>query len=343
MSGLPPDTRIQIVGHGLAGAILADVASRAGCQIKVTDTTLPTGASSSRVAAGLFTPVTGQRLTPGWAMDDALPEVHQYYPDLEIRLGISCFHPLPTLRVIRDEAAWHHWQTQPHPPAVLPAPSPTSPLKPAAGALWIHGGGWVNLPPLLDALTRERQTKAEWGEWPAPDLTVDCSGHRAATHPLWQEAGWRNAHGDILTLHIPGLPQTCIHSFGKFLLPLGNQRFRLGATYHWDESAPAPHPDGRAELEAALRQHLTLPFHVLNHQAGIRPVALARVPIIGPHPDHPRQWIFNGFGSKGVLHTPWLARRLVQHWRDATPLPRETLAPRRILRQRDRNATRQRI
>ncbi len=323
--------RLQILGHGLAGALLAEQAAKAGYEVKVYDEGPP---AASRVAAGLFTPVTGQRLALGWEVEQALPRCLDSYSTLERELGIRFFHPLPTLRIFSSAEQRQNWMQKPCPDCVRAIPPPDLPLHMPHGALEIHGGGWVDLPLLLDTLEQRRKTRNEWGRHTAPQRTVHCTGFSTYAHPYWREAGWRNARGDVLTLRIPGLPAGHIYSFDKFLLPLGGGLFRLGATYEWDCNEPIPRPAGRAELEEALRARTELPYEVLEHRAGVRPVAPARVPIVGPHPDHPDEWIFNGFGSKGVLYAPWLAERLLANWQTGEELPKETQAPRRILRQR---------
>lgn len=331
----PPDT-LYIRGHGLAGALLAEIASAAGFRVRVHD---DGRSAASRVAAGLFTPVTGQHLRLSWAAEVALPLCHRFYPELESLLGVSFYTRLPTLRIFTSARQRDAWAAKPRADCVREAPIPLRPIHAPHGGVWIDGGGWVNLPPLLDALRQRRITRDEWGETDTADLTIDCTGHHAASHPLWEEAGWRNAHGEVLTVEVPGLPPDCIYSFDKFLMPLGQNRFRLGATYAWDQSSPAPTDHGRETLESALQRFTPLPYRIIDHQAGIRPVAIARVPIVGPHPDQPREWILNGFGSKGVLYAPWICHHLIRHWQEKTSLPKETWAPRRLQRQRDRNAT----
>jgi glycine/D-amino acid oxidase-like deaminating enzyme len=192
---------------------------------------------------------------------------------------------------------------------------------------------------MLEGLQTHRKEQHEWGKWEEPDLTIWAEGVRAAENPLWKDVGWRNAHGDILTVKIPDLSEDRIYNFGKFLVPLGDHQFRCGSTYAWIQESSAPRMQGRKELEEELRSVVTVPFEVLEHQAGIRPVALARVPIAGPHPEETDQWIFNGFGSKGVLMAPWMAVRMCSLLLSGEELPKETRAARRIQRQRDRQKT----
>lgn len=334
---------LHIIGHGLAGAILAETASASGCAVRVSD---DGGPSSSRVAAGLYTPLTGKRLAPSWSLEPALSVLNRFYPALEQTLGVRFFHPLPTTRILVSADEQSDWQKrQQEQAATLANPSTyeqeiQSYFNLQFGAFDIPGSGWVDLPTMLDALRNRRELRGEWGPpTTPPELTIRAEGARAACNPLWRDLGWRNAHGDILTLRIPNLPPDRIYNFGRFLLPIGDDLFRCGATYAWDIDSPAPRPEGRSRLESELQNLLKVPFEVLDHQAGIRPVAIARVPVAGPHPDAPDQWIFNGFGSKGVLYAPWMAERLMRLLLKNEPLPKECQADRRMQRQRDRNTT----
>jgi glycine oxidase len=329
----PARTSIQIIGHGLAGAILAETLSAAGFMVSVWD---DGGLSSSQVAAGLYTPLTGRRLIASWALDEALPVLNRFYPELETATGTRFFYPQNSLRIFRNAAEREEWQTRGDKRFTRAVDCATLPFNCPFGGCEIVGGGWVDLPLMLDALSQRRKDKGEWGKRSDADITIRAEGVRAADNPLWKEVGWRNAHGDILTLRIPGLPEDRVYHFGKFLVPLGGQRFRCGATYAWDQTSATPLASGREELETVLRDVLQLPYEVIDHRAGIRSVALSRVPIAGAHPEQKDQWIFNGFGSKGVLMAPWMAARLLACLQGKEDLPKETQAKRRILRQRDR-------
>ena len=83
------------------------------------------------------------------------------------------------------------------------------------------------------------------------------------------------------------------------------------ATYEWDDLTPTPTAAGREKLEARLRSFLKLPFEVVGHRAGVRPISADRNPILGIHPAEPRVVCFTGLGSKGVLLAPFFAAQLV--------------------------------
>lgn len=56
-----------------------------------------------------------------------------------------------------------------------------------------------------------------------------------------------------------------------------------------------------------------LPVEVLDQQAGVRPTARDRRPLLGRRAAMPRQAVFNGLGSRGVLLAPWCAMHLADH------------------------------
>jgi len=328
---------LHVIGHGIAGAILAETASQKGLTVRVSD---DGGPSSSRVAAGLFTPLTGRRLIPSWGLDEAYPVLKRFYLQLESILGVSFFHEQNTCRILRTPEQRKEAETRPSEWA-SEWTGPLPPFHAPCGLLEIRGGGWVDLPRMLDALKERRMQRGEWNSAPrADEVTIWCQGASASRDPRWQDVGWRIAHGDVLTVRIPDLDPSVIYNFDKFLLPIGNGLFRLGATYDWHTPDPVPRAQGREELEQEVSTLLNLPYEVVDHQAGLRPVALARVPVAGPHPDDPDHWIFNGFASKGVLLAPWMAENTVEALRSGSGIPKETLASRRIQRQRDREQTR---
>src|SRR5690606_14091604 len=98
---------IQIIGHGLAGAILAETLSAGGFPLAVFD---DGGLSSSRVAAGMYTPLTGRRLIPSWSLEEALPVVNRFYPALQKILDTAFFHPQSTYRIFRSPEEREEWE-----------------------------------------------------------------------------------------------------------------------------------------------------------------------------------------------------------------------------------------
>jgi glycine oxidase len=77
--------------------------------------------------------------------------------------------------------------------------------------------------------------------------------------------------------------------------------------------------EGVATMVPALREARILEEHV-----GIRvTVPKIRLPMAGRLPGHERVWVFTGFGSKGLLLAPLLARELIQYLQNPASIPPE--------------------
>jgi glycine/D-amino acid oxidase-like deaminating enzyme len=346
------DLDLLIVGHGVAGAVLAWAAQRRGWRIRVVDAGGHDAASA--VGAGLYTPLTGQRLALTWNAAELLPLARTTYDALQEDCGAPLHHRRPTLRLLEPGPEAARWAERARRPELLAHARPPQPgeldpfpVDPGAGAAVIEGSGWVDLPTLLarrraalatdgnweDGTFRwtEAQETAEavcWRRWRARRV-VFCEGYRAAENPLLAGLTFRNARGDVLDVDIPGFPTTHVVNRGVFVLPLGGARFRVGATFDWTDPTPEPRAAGRREIEDRLCAWLRAPFTVVDHRAGVRPVCRQTWPVCGPLPGRPRVGVITGFGAKGVLYAPYAARVLLDHLEHGAPLPPEVDPARR--------------
>jgi glycine/D-amino acid oxidase-like deaminating enzyme len=335
-----------IVGQGLAGTLLAaELTVRNKTFILVDDAHR---GSSSVIAAGLFTPVTGQRLVLTWRAEEMLRVAGESYRFLEEKHARSFFHPVNTLRIFRNDDEVALWSQKQDDPVLQPylasrhLPESCSAHAPLGG-FELQGSGWVNLNELmkiipLDAIRNERFDHSEcevsadrvrWKDVEACEL-VFCEGYQAANNPWFERLTFRNAHGEVLTIRVPALAQTHVVNSGIFLLPLGDHLFRVGATYGWDAVQPQTTDAGKQELLEKVRGLIPHEVEVVDHRAGIRPIATQRVPVLGRHPEMPRVSIFNGLGSKGVLYAPFFARQLIEHLEGDNDLDPEVRLTKRI-------------
>jgi glycine/D-amino acid oxidase-like deaminating enzyme len=90
-------------------------------------------------------------------------------------------------------------------------------------------------------------------------------------------------------------------------LPLGNDLFKVGATYNWQDKTNNPTVDGKKELLERIHEILDCQFEIIDHFAGVRPTVRDRKPLIGTHPKFPQLHILNGLGTRGVMLGPSMA------------------------------------
>ena len=308
-----------IVGQGLAGTALAWALLRRGRSVLVLDRE---GESSSRIAAGLITPVTGKRLARSWRWDELYPAAVAFYRAIEAETGGPFFHQRPALRLFANEAERAEFSRRESTvlrDLVRPAEAPEWFAAPLGGFEMPHAAR-LDVPRYLD-VSREHfrargmyvRAEVDPRESFAANVVAFCRGFTADSDSLFGGVRFNAAKGEMLTVRVPGLRETRVVHRGVWLAPLGNELFRVGATYTWEPLDSRPTPEGRAEIEAKLRALLALPFEVLDHRAAVRPVIDAGYPVLGHHPQHPRLAYFNGLGSKGSLLAPFFANQLAAH------------------------------
>ena len=340
-----------LIGHGIAGAVLARELRARGQRVLVYDEPRPDAAS--RVAAGLMNPVAGKRFALTWRAQETLPAAVAYYQGLNAELGEEFFQASPILKVFGSvqeqaqllaRAAEDPWQgfverieTEPIIQPGLLAPH---------GGVWLRGGGHLRVEPLLAALARrgraEGWLREETFSWDAlvADGTgaayapgqlrvrhvVCCTGAAALASPHFGWLPLTPNQGTVLDVAVPGLSAAQVLNRGAYVVPAPTAgQFRVGATYRWPPFAEVPGEGDRRELADRLAGLTPLPFEVLGERRGVRPAVRDRRPLLGRHPALPWLSLFGGFGSKGVSLAPRLAGLLTDHlagrgelWPDVT-------------------------
>lgn len=341
-----PARDFVIVGQGLAGTTLAWQLRRRGFRVLVLDR--EGGPSSSWIAAGLITPVTGKRLAKSWRLDEVFPAAVAFYRRVESETDSSFFVQRPSVRLFAHEAEreeFHRREGNVLAGLVRPNPVVNSDwFEAPLGGFEMPTAARLDVSRYLDLsreafrkddsylsvevdLTRDVEIVGDRVRLPRLELEVRAvvfsMGFQPVPDPWFGNVRFNAAKGEILTLRIPNLSEDRVIHRGVWLAPIGGDLFRTGSTYSWDDLTPTPTPGGRAEIEERLRQFLRLPFEVIDHRAAIRPVIDAGYPVLGRHPLHAQLAYFNGLGSKGSLLAPFFSDQLAANLADE----RETVEP----------------
>jgi len=332
-----PDYDYLLVGHGIAGATLAEVLRQRGHRVLVFDPGQDN--SASNVAAGLMNPVAGKRFALTWRGPELLPFAAAFYRALERRYGQPFFTATPIFKLFGSleeqnavlarsaDRPWGDFL------AGLTTTDPQLPgLRAPFGGAWLQLGGHVAVRELLAALAADG-TRAGWLRRETFDWTqlafgpagatyagqvrarhvVCCEGAAAVHNPYFSWLPLTPNQGEVLDVDCPGLSAAQVLNRGAYVVPVGGARFRVGATYRWPPFADGPTEAGRAELAGRLAAITGQPFAVRRQQAGVRPAVRDRRPLLGPHPAVPGLSFCGGYGSKGVMLAPRLAVLLADH------------------------------
>ena len=328
------DCDFLVVGHGIAGATLAYVLRRRGHRVLVYDPGQDN--SASNVAAGLMNPVAGKRFTLTWRAAELLPFAAAFYRELEQHYSQPFFTETPILKLFSslEEQNAVLARSSDHPwgdfVAGLATADPELPgLNSPFGGAWLRHGGHVAVRELLAALaaegTRDGWLRRETFDWnllvtDAAGATyagqvrarqiICCEGAAAVRNPYFSWLPLTPNQGEVLDVECAGLSTAQVLNRGAYVVPVGAERFRVGATYRWPPFAEGITAVAREELAARLAVITNLPFAVVQQQVGVRPAVRDRRPLLGPHPLVPSLSFCGGYGSKGVMLAPRLAELL---------------------------------
>jgi glycine oxidase len=336
-------SRILIIGQGLAGTALAWRLWEREVPFVVIDRA--ESITSSKIAAGLITPITGMRLTVSWRYDMFYREALRFYRSCGKRLKQRFLFPRGYVRLLKNEqeiTKWHKRRRDPDMQPFLHRQSPVLSAEvihlPENGFQQRHAA-WLDTNTYLESSRRcfesldsyimadvkpsDVYDHANGVEWNGQRFShvIWAQGWSAEKHPLFQWVPFQSALGTILTVQADLQGEKRILNRGCWVLPRPDGTLRAGSTYEWKFDDPnTPSAEPLKTLENTLRSLLKVPAQITTAQSAVRPIIKNRQALMGTHPTHPRVAFLNGLGSKGSLRSPWLARHLIEHLLDGTPL-----------------------
>ena len=324
---------IRIVGQGLCGSLLALALEERGIPFIVQDKPLPGEASA--VAPGIVNPLAGRKLKPPENIKDLLASLHRSRERLRRLFDSDFWHPSPILRLFFDDPQIERYREMLAGPGSRFVeerfPENHFPfLNDHFGSFLTREGGWMDLPEMKAAVRRWLSETGRLEETVAdpgvaePDgrLRVFCEGWRFADNPLWKWLPHNPARGEMLIIEFGSeLPRDRIFNQNCWAQPLPDGKWRVGATYAWDDFTGAPSVRAAEDLQERLRLLTPVPFTVKDQVAGVRPILEDYKPVLGIHPEHPAEAVVNAMGSKGVLQTPFAVEAFAAHLFDGREPP----------------------
>lgn len=324
-------TDFLIVGGGISGLDLQYELHRRGKSSICFD--LPTENRSSYIAAGIVNPIAGKFFTLSWRANDFFPGLSSYYTILEKQTGASFFHEKPLMRVFSSAGEQNIWLSKAHQARYQPYcefyPRGIEALNSPFGVLSIKGGGYLDTHLFLSSMRSYLKDKAGFieEEFDHSQLQLDkrqyknirfgniifCEGYRAVKNPLFSFVPFTPNKGELLEIEAKDLELNAIAVGGTFILPVGDNRFKVGATYEHHILDTETTSKNRTYLLDRFHKMMKVDYKVVDQWAGIRPAIKDRRPVLGRHPEHDFVYIFNGLGSKGVSMGPQLSYELADH------------------------------
>ena len=330
-----------IVGSGLAGISFAEQALRNQKAIFVIDSNLQ---NSSKIDGGLYNPVILKRFSK---IKDAQSQLHlmnEFYQIIESKLNIRFDFKVPILRKFFSIEEQNNWFIASDKEGLSPFLSTNLIKKKYKGidSPYDYGEvlqtGYVDVALLLEKY-REYLFKNELFSDEVFDYTlleshsnfvqykdieakhiIFAEGFGMHSNPYFNHLPLDGTKGELFIIKAPALDLDVIVNTSVFILPLGNDLFKVGATYNWIDKTSTPTEEGKQELIDRIKEILICDFEIIQHLAGVRPTVKDRKPLIGRHPMHSHLYVLNGLGTRGVLLAPAMAKALFEYIEYEIPL-----------------------
>ena len=332
-----------IVGSGLAGICFAETALKNQKSIYVVN---DNSQQSSVIAAGLYNPVILKRFS---ALQDAMAQIEllqPFYAALELKLECKLDYKMPILRKFFSVEEQNDWFIAADKPGLVDFLSTkiinttyNGIASPFDFGEVLHTG-YVDTALLLQkyrAFLKHNdwieEARFEYENVVISEHNIIYKGIKAKhiifaegfgihANPFFNHLPLDGTKGELLVVKAPQLDLNVIINTSLFILPLGNDVFKIGATYNWHDKTQTPTADGKQELVDKIKNILNCEFEIIEHLAGIRPTVKDRKPLLGTHPNHQNVHILNGLGTRGVMLGPYMAKMLFENIESRLPLDR---------------------
>ena len=323
-----------IVGSGIAGICFAEIALQNNKSIFVFDNN---SQNSSKIAGGIYNPVILKRFSEVWNATEQVKYLNDFYPKIENRLNIKIDFKTPVLRKFFSVEEQNNWFIASDKPNLAPFLSTNILHKSYSGIDAPFGfgevlhTGYVDTRLLLESyrnyLNINNLFSHENFNYSELKIHSDCvsyqdikakniiftEGFGLHSNPYFNDLPLDGTKGELFIIKAPNLNLDCILNSSVFILPLGGDLFKVGATYNWADKTNDPSEEGKQELLERINELLNCEFEIIEHFAGIRPTVKDRRPLIGTHSEYKNLHILNGLGTRGVMLGPSLARDLLSH------------------------------
>ncbi len=341
---------VIIVGQGIAGTVLSYTFLKNNKNILIIDEL--DASSASRIAGGMFNPISFKRLSLGWKVEECYSFLFPFYEELEAFTGAHFFHPVGINKIFSSFFEQNEWIKRADEPQLTKylelKVDPTK--KTTIARPFSHGNvkyaGYVNTPIMLDAYRKKMKSlqlileekmdyqnisnnaegitiKTSTQELKAHKL-IFCEGNQVLENPFFENLPLRPTKGEVLIIRIkePIEDYDIVHK-GGFAIKLEDCVYKIGTTYDRDDLTTVPTEQGLKTLKEISDYFFPNGYEIIEHQAGVRPTMTDRRLMIGFSNKYPNLGIFNGLGSRGIAHAPFYANEFYQSMYEEKELDKE--------------------
>ncbi|MGK7391320.1 MAG: NAD(P)/FAD-dependent oxidoreductase [Candidatus Cyclobacteriaceae bacterium M2_1C_046] len=332
-----------ISGAGIAGVTLAHQLLKRNKKIILFDA----GENySSRVAAGLYNPITGRKMVKTWKADLLFSYLVDFYKEIEENVNAHFLIETPIYRPFVSIEEQNDWLGKSSDKSfaklirkVYTKSQFSGCFNDPFGGIELNYSGWMDISQYLNKSIRSFkenpliqvvEEKLDINELIIEehgivfgninsDKIIFCEGIDLKSNHFFNWLPLQLLKGEILEIELP-FEIKRIFNRGIFVLPIEGKKYRVGSTYVHNDLSMTVTEEGRQQLEDKLLGLVQTDYVITDQKAGLRPTTKDRRPFLGQHPEYKNLFVFNGLGTKGVSLAPYFANHLVEYLEEGKDL-----------------------
>ena len=340
-----------VVGLGIAGITFCEELEKNNKSFIVYDTG---DFASTKVSAGVINPVVLKRFTPVWNAKLHIDSSINFYKELGMKLGNSLFNRMPMLRIFKSVEEQNNWMVASDKNELESFIKPIIIKNENASINAPFGFGEVNNTGKIDPLVLisyykdylQKNEKYDHQIFDYKILQTDqnqiiykniiskkivfCEGASIKMNPFFpQNELNKNVplvipnKGEYIVIKSPELQLKSMLKSSLFIIPLGNDLYKVGATYDREDHTVKITDRAKKEMKDKLKDILNCNFEVIDQVAGIRPTTRDRRPFLGSLNNNDNIVFYNGLGTRGITSAPSLAKTLFAFTDKGIEIPKE--------------------
>ena len=340
-----------VVGLGIAGISFCEELEKNNKQFIVFDSGETT---STLVSAGVINPVVLKRFTPVWNAKLHINSSLNFYKNLSKKLNISLLDEIPMLRIFKSIEEQNNWIVASdknelssflHPKIIK---NKNQAIIAPFGFGKVMHTGTINTSLLINAykkyLQKENRLIEEVFDYKklqeinneifyqdiVSERIIFSEGASVRRNPFFPpppKSGSKHLlipnKGEYIIIKAPKLQLGAMLKSSLFIIPLGNDLYKVGATYGREDFSINTTHSAREELTSKLSKIINCTFEMVDQVAGIRPTTKDRRPFLGTLNESERKVFFNGLGTRGITSASSLAKELYLHLENGVALHKE--------------------
>lgn len=348
------ETDYIVVGLGIAGICLCEQLEKHNKRFVVFDSALQT---ATKISGGVLNPVILKRFTVAWMAKEQTANAVSFYNNLSSKLGVSVFKENEVLRILTNAQEQNDWAVASDKrdlsaflsSEIIKNNNPH--IKAPFGFGKVNGGGMIFPSVLINTYKAYLQSKGllfteTFDHVQIVDRATETSvvseinqniqyknisaggiifseGTAALQNPFFPKKFFIPLKGEYLIIKAPELKLEAILKGPVHIIPLGNDSYKVGATYDREDLTYESTLKARQEVIEKLRKMIHCEFEVVAQEVGMRPTTKDRRPLLGRPTPNSNKIFLNGLGNHGIMGAPFLSEILYKYLEEGLELPKE--------------------